>query len=126
MQLHQKNAELTSMQLRTNHLSLQLEALVSSDEQIRREKDQLRFLLAASEQDKVLLEARIQDITNFEFHLTNGSNANGIESNPNSASKVNKSHSILEDVRGKLLDVASQKVSRSSATFYQLRNISPI
>ncbi len=54
--LHEKQVEMTKMQLQLNHANLQIEALMGSEQQSRYERDALKFTLASVEQDKLLLE----------------------------------------------------------------------
>ncbi len=58
-ELHEKEVALTTMQLQLNHVRLQIQGLAISEKQMRHDREQMKFSLAASEQDKLLLEVSV-------------------------------------------------------------------
>ena len=89
---HQQQADLRSSELQLNHVKLQVQALALTEQQLRQERDGLQYALAESEQDRMLLEARMLEIAGFE------------------GSQGRMSHS-LEDLRGQLLHIANEKMA---------------
>jgi hypothetical protein len=67
LDLHEKEVEMTKMQLQLNHANLQIEALRSTEQQSRYERDAVKFALASMEQDKLLLEVRLLTVALFSL-----------------------------------------------------------
>lgn len=89
---HQQQADLRSSDLQLNHVKLQVQALALTEQQLRQERDGLQYALAESEQDRMLLEARMLEIAGFE------------------GGHGQMSHS-LDDLRGQLLHIANDKMA---------------
>lgn len=93
---HQQHADMRSLELQLNHSNLQVQALVAREADLCEQVDVLQYTIASVEQDKLLLETKLQDIAGFE-----GSRA------------ANCSIS-LKDIRGRLLGVANAKITELS------------
>ena len=87
---HETSAELRSSELQLNHSRLQVQGLTMVERELREDRDSLQYALAESEQDKLLLEAKLQDVAGFE-----GTNA----------------QFSLQSIRGQLLDIANSKIT---------------
>lgn len=97
MKVHELSASLQASEMQNNHLELQLQSVSMSEQQLRNERDSLQFVLAESEQDKLLMETKLKGIANFESGV------------------VGDSHDVLlENIRGKLLNMANQNIAELS------------
>lgn len=85
-----------SLELQLNHSNLQVQTLSSREADLREQVDALQYTIASVEQDKLLLEAKLQEIAGFE------------------GSRANNCAISLRDVRGKLLTVANGKITELS------------
>ena len=96
---HEQHAALRSLELQLNHSQLQVQALSSREVELRQQVDVLQFTIASTEQDKLLLESKLQDIAGFE--------------GPRNCALS------LKDVRGKLLHVANNKIGELTRALQQ-------
>jgi len=89
---HRQHSELRSLELQLNHANLQVQMLSARERELRDQVDMFQFSIASAEQDKLLLESKLQDIAGFEGNCSIS----------------------LKDIRGKLLNVANGKISELS------------
>ena len=96
-----------AQELQLNHALLQHQAMISKEQAGRVERDMLLLRLTEAEQDKLLLEAKLREVVSFEHG----------QSQPGQQKASNKSlSSLLKGIRGKLLDVANDKIYELSET----------
>ena len=93
--LHTAKSDLRSSEMQLNHAQLQVDALSISELQLRNERDVLQFNVAELEQDKLLLETKLTSIAGFE------GGRGGSELG-------------MENIRGKLLEVANRNIAELS------------
>ena len=93
--LHTAKSDLRSSEMQLNHAQLQVDALSISELQLRNERDALQFNVAELEQDKLLLETKLTSIAGFE------GGRGGSELG-------------MENIRGKLLEVANRNIAELS------------
>lgn len=94
---HQQHADIRSMELQLNHSNLQVQTLSAREQELKDQVDMLQFTIASVEQDKLLLESKLQEIAGFE-----------------GSRNANNCSLSLKDIRGKLLNVANNKIGELS------------
>ena len=107
--LHEQSSDLRSTELQFNHSKLQVQALLSSQQQLQAERDELTHALAVSEQDLLLLETKLQDVVSFE------SNGSG------SPAQLQKGL-LIEDIRGRLLSAADNRIAELTESLREVDN----
>lgn len=102
IELHEKRSENSSQQLQINHLQLQVQALLSAQEQVEQEKDELSLQLTIGKQNLLLLEARLKEVAQLE-HVS--------------------SRISIDALRGKLLETANNKVINCLRSIHRLSDV---
>jgi hypothetical protein len=92
--VHERGVHVRALELQFNHSQLQLQALITREQEVRLERDTLQYTVAEAEQDKLLLEAKLRDVVSFE----QGGSGRGQEG-------------LLKSIRDKLLNAANGKIS---------------
>eukprot|EP01041_Mallomonas_annulata_P001800 gene1800-3492_t len=73
-QLEQTKLNSRTMELRLNHVQLQVSALTTSEHNERITRERLQFSVAELEEEKQLLEAKLRDVSQFEMGKGGGGN----------------------------------------------------
>lgn len=115
LQLHDKSIENRAIILQLNHVKLQLQALLSQDHSHRSERETLYSLLAQAEQDKLLLEVRVNFITQVAAIVQNNYTLIFCETQAKvqdiaNFERTGNENLEISELRGSLLDVANDKV----------------
>lgn len=85
--LHERETMCKSFEIQMKHLELQVTALQSREKILSTENEQLTYQLAVKDQDNLLLESKLREVAGFE-----------------------RTGGALDDLRGKLLEIANAKV----------------
>ena len=108
------SSENRASQLKLNHLLLQVKALMIRETEFQSIITELQHSLAVSEQDKLLLEAKLKEVSTFQYF--NGDARDIYKTKEHNASTI-------DNLKGQLLNVANEKILSLEHELQNAQNI---